>query len=108
MSPVAVEFAKKMGADIVIAVDISSGLSSTLPKGTIETILQSIDIMHARISENQLKKAEVVIKPRDGHIASSDLSKKHEAILEGEKAALDALPKIIQILNQLIESGRLP
>lgn len=108
VSPVAVEFARKMGADVIIAVDISSGISATVPKGTIETILQSIDIMHAKISENQLKKADVVIKPRVGHISSSDLSKRHEAILEGEKAALEEIPKITQLLNQLKMAGRLP
>lgn len=100
VSPVAVEFARKIGADIVIAVDISSGISATVPRGTIETILQSIDIMHAKISEHQLKKADVVIRPRVGHISSSDLTKKHEAIMEGEKAALEALPKITQLLQQ--------
>lgn len=108
VSPVAVEFAKKQGADVVIAVDISSGVNTTPPTGTIETILQAVEIMYSRIAENQLRQAEVVIRPRVRHIASSDLSKRHEAILEGEKAALDAVPKIIEILNRLREEGRLP
>ncbi|HOJ52630.1 MAG TPA: patatin-like phospholipase family protein [Syntrophales bacterium] len=108
VSPVAVDFARKMGAEVVIAVDISSGISGSLPKGTIETILQSIDIMQAKISESQLKRADIVIRPRVGYISSSDLSKKHEAILEGEKAALEAWPKIQQILTPLKEAGRLP
>jgi NTE family protein len=34
-----------------------------------------------------------------GHIGASDFSKKHEAILEGEKAAQEALPKIRDVLE---------
>jgi len=49
-SPVAVEAARRAGADVVIAVDISAGVASTIPQGILETILQSIDIMYAKIS----------------------------------------------------------
>jgi predicted acylesterase/phospholipase RssA len=41
------------------------------------------------------------------HINSSDFDRRHEAILEGEKAAAEALPKILQILNKLRQEGRL-
>jgi NTE family protein len=107
VSPVAVEAAKRLGADVVIAVDVSSGAERTVPEGTIETILQSINIMYSKLGAIQLAKADVVIKPKVGHIGSADFSKKHEAILEGEKAAIEALPQIMQIINQLREEGRL-
>ena len=42
VSPVAVEVAKKFGADIVIAVDISAAADRTLPENTVDTILQSL------------------------------------------------------------------
>ena len=101
VSPVAVEAAKKLGADIVIAVDISSNNQSPPPKSTIETMLQSINIMYSKLAISQLNKADIVIKPRVGHIASYDFDKRHEAIMEGEKAALEALPKINDIINKL-------
>jgi len=99
VSPVAVNVARLYGADIVIAVDISSGIDESVPQGTIETLLQSIDIMYSRIASVQLQKADVVIRPNVMHIGSSDFSKRHEAILEGEKAANEALPRILQILS---------
>jgi NTE family protein len=108
VSPVAVEFAKKQGADVVIAVDISGSVGGAVPQSTIDTILQSIDIMHSKISEHQLRQADVVIKPKVGYIASSDLTKRHEAVLEGEKAATAAMPAINAILAKLKEAGRLP
>jgi NTE family protein len=107
VSPVPVEAAKRFGADIVIAVDVSSGAERIQPEGTIETILQSINIMYSKLGAIQLAKADVVIKPKVGHISSSDFSKKHEAILEGEKAAIEALPQMMAIITQLRQEGRL-
>jgi NTE family protein len=107
VSPVAVEAAKRLGADVVIAVDISSAVDRTQPEGTIDTILQSINIMYSKLSAIQLAQADVVIKPKVGHIGSADFSKRHEAILEGERAAIEALPKLMQLIAQLRQEGRL-
>jgi NTE family protein len=107
VSPVAVDAAKRFGADIVIAVDISTEVERTLPENTIETILQSLNVMYSKLASMQLCNADVVIKPKVGHIGSSDFSKRHEAILEGERAALEALPRIMEILTQLRQEGRL-
>lgn len=108
VSPVAVDAARKAGADVVIAVDISAGVGGAVPQGILDTILQSIDIMHAKISATQLKNADVVIRPQVAHIGSSDFEKRNEAILEGEKAAALAMPQIRQILDKLRQEGRLP
>lgn len=108
VSPVPVEAAKKYGADIVIAVDISSAVGGAKPENTIETLLQSANIMHFHLALQQCSRADVLIKPKVGTIASSDFSKRHEAIMEGEKAALEALPKIREIIDRLKKEGRLP
>ncbi|MDP2840433.1 MAG: patatin-like phospholipase family protein [Syntrophales bacterium] len=107
VSPVAVDAARKAGADVVIAVDISAGVAGSVPQGILDTILQSIDIMYAKIATAQLKGADVIIRPKVSHIGSSDFEKRNEAILEGEKAATLALPQIRQILDKLRQEGRL-
>lgn len=107
VSPVPVEAARRLGADVVIAVDVSPGVSRRPPESTIETILQSVDIMHSRISGAQLARADVVIRPSVADIGASDLTKRHEAVLEGEKAANEALPKILSLLNRLRQEGRI-
>ena len=94
VSPVAVDAAKRLGADVVIAVDVSADLGGTAPENTIETIMQSVSIMYARLAAIQLGRAEVVIRPKVGHLGTADFSKRHEAIMEGEKAAVEALPRI--------------
>lgn len=108
VSPLAVDVAKRYGADVIIAVDIASAIGGEAPQGTLDTILQSIGIMYAKISAIQRLKADVVITPKVGTIGSSDFSKRHEAVLEGEKAAQAALPAIMEIINKLKQEGRLP
>lgn len=107
VSPVPVDAARRMGADVVIAVDIASSVSDVRPETTIDTMLQSISIMYSRLSAIQLHKADVVIRPKVGYIAPDDFSKRHEAVLEGEKAALEALPAIQHIIAGLRSGGRL-
>jgi len=100
VSPVAVDAARRLGADVVIAVDISGGVSGAIPDTTLDTIFQSVNVMYAKIAAAQLSRADVVIHPEVGHIASGDFTKRHEAILEGEKAAQTALPKILRLLGE--------
>ena len=107
VSPVAVDVAKRFGADVVIAVDISAVADRTLPENTVDTILQSFNIMYSKLASIQIAKADVVIKPKVGHIGAADFSKRHEAILEGEKAALEVLPQVMKIVTQLRQEGRL-
>ena len=107
VSPVAVEAAKRLGADIVIVVDISADIGGKPPESTIETILQSISIMYSKLSSLQLTKADIVIRPKVGYIGPGDFSKRHEAVLEGEKAALGALPEINNLISRLKHEGRL-
>jgi NTE family protein len=107
VSPVAVDVARRFGADVVIAVDISADLDKKQPEGTIDTILQSINIMYSRLAAAQLTRADVVIKPKAGHIGSADLEKRHEAIMEGEKATLEGLPAILNLIAKLRQEGRL-
>lgn len=107
VSPVAVNTAKRYGADIVIAVDISSDLSTKQPEGTIDTILQAVNIMYSELSIKQLSRADIIIRPKVGYIGSSDFERRHEAILEGEKAATEVMPSIQKIIDNLRQEGRL-
>jgi len=95
-----VETARRYGAGLVIAVDISGGVSTSAPQGTIDTILKSIDIMYNHIAAGHLRGADVVIRPNVGSIAGTDLSRRHEAILEGEKAAVAAMPALRQAMEK--------
>jgi len=108
VKPLPVDEARKYGADVVIAVDISSGIDSVVPTTTMETILKSIQIMYSKMSLVPISQADVVIKPVVGFVGSADFSHRNEAIMEGEKAALAAMPQINALLAKLRQEGRLP
>ncbi|MBC8017075.1 MAG: patatin-like phospholipase family protein [Verrucomicrobia bacterium] len=108
VKPLPVDVARQYGADVVIAVDISSGLDSVVPTSTMETIMKSIQIMYSKMSQVPISQADVVIKPIVGFVGSADFSHRNEAIMEGEKAALAAMPRINALLAKLRQEGRLP
>ncbi len=107
VSPIAVDAARRLGADFVIAVDISADIDARQPEGTLETILQAAGIMHSKISAIQLARADVVIRPKVGRIGSADFEKRLDAMIEGEKAALEMLPQIQAIIARLKQEKRL-
>ncbi len=108
VKPLAVDVAKQYGADVVIAVDIASGIDSVVPTSTMETIMKSIQIMYSNMSQIPISQADVVIKPDVGFVGSTDFGHRNEAIMEGEKAAVAAMPRINALLAKLRQEGRLP
>ena len=88
VSPIPVQTARDMGADIVIAVDISArptgGNQSMNMWGLLD---QTINIMGQQSINNELAQANIVIQPKVGHLGTLDLKSSNEAILEGEKSA---------------------
>jgi NTE family protein len=94
VSPVPARFAREMGADFVIAVNISA-LPEPQPSGsTVDMLLQTFTIMGQTISRYELREADVVIRPELGAMRGSDFAGRNLAILAGEKAATAALPEI--------------
>jgi len=108
VDPLAVDVARYYGADIVIAVDITSAIGNAVPDGTMDTLMKSIEIMYNKISQIPISKADVVIKPQVGFVGAADFDHRNEAIMEGEKAAWAAMPRINAILARLRLEGRLP
>ena len=99
-SPVPVQAAREMGADVVIAVDISDRPEGQ-PVDSLAAILwQTTTIMGGIIGANELKGADVVIRPKLRYVKSWDFTARHDAMLEGERAAQAALPAIRQKLGR--------
>jgi len=103
VSPVPAKVARDMGADLVIAVDISSKPKNAKVSSMIDVLLQTFTIMSTTVAQYQLGQADVVIRPDVGSISGTDFQSKHLAILEGEKAAAE---KMEQIRAALAKIGR--
>ena len=93
-SLIPVHSVRQMGADVVIAVDISARPGNQPVRGTLDILLQTFTIMGQNLARYELKEADVVIRPQVGAVGSTDFQARYDAILEGEKAAQAALPQI--------------
>ena len=101
VSPVPVDAARQLGADVVIAVDISNKARGHSPGDLLGTLGQSIAIMGQKLGQAELARADVIIRPLVLDLGSTDFGQRAKAILEGEKAALAAMPQIRQRVAQL-------
>jgi len=99
--PVPVSDARALGADFVIAVNISHLPQNNKTETTVEVLMQTFDIMSQTINRYELLNADVVIRPVTKEIAQSSLDDRHLAILEGEKAVAAILPELKAKLEKL-------
>ena len=103
VSPIPVKTAKDMGADIVIAVDISARPTGSGAGNMLGLLDQTINIMGQQSISTELNQASVVIQPKVGNLGALDLKSSNQAILEGEKAAqlkIKEIQGVIQAFKQ--------
>ena len=86
VSPVPVNVARSLGADVVIAVDISSKPKFGKTASSLDVLLQTFNIMSYALAQHELPQADVVIRPNVNGVSGADFQAKHLAILEGERA----------------------
>jgi NTE family protein len=103
VSPVPVRIARTLGADFVIAVDISQKPQHGKTQSTLDVLLQTFAIMGQSIKNQELPAADVVIRPSTPEIRATDFKDRHLAVLEGEKAVAAVLPELRTKLARLRE-----
>jgi NTE family protein len=94
VSPVPVRFARQMGAELVIAVDISSPPDGNATSDPFKLLLQTFAIMGRTINQWELQDADVVLRPRLLGVSSADFGARQRAIDAGRAAATAALPAL--------------
>ena len=94
VSPVPVRYARQMGAEMVIAVDISSPPDGAATDGTMKLLLQTFAIMGKSINRFELREADVVVRPPLIGVSSADFTSRVRAIRSGRETALALLPDI--------------
>lgn len=95
-APVPVQVARKMGADIIIAVNISADPEHQNANTTTEILLQTFAIMSKKINQYALREADVVITPDLAGMKSSDFTRRAFAINAGERATNQLIPEILR------------
>jgi NTE family protein len=99
VSPVPVRYARQMGADVVLAVDISSTPESNKAGGMLQVLLQTFTIMGKSIKEYELREAEVVVRPQLDGVGSAAFGERARSIQAGRQAMLQVLPELKRFLQ---------
>ena len=96
---------RSLGADIVIAVDVNSEGAKFLgpPHSIIGVLFQSIMVVQRTAAMHQLHDADLVIRPRTGHIRWDEMGRVDEFIAIGEQAARSTLERIKHLIEPAIE-----
>ena len=94
VAPIPAREARALGADIVIAVDISARPSGKRNQGTLDLLLDTIAIMGGTLGKTELAAADVVIRPELRGLPATNFQQRHEAILEGERAGFAAIARV--------------
>lgn len=101
-NPVPVSVARAMGADIVIAVDISQQpQDQPYPQDIIDILKQSLRIMRQSVLAHQIESAQIVINPDIGKTPEINADNKLRLIKNGEDAAIAMMPQIREWMNKI-------
>jgi NTE family protein len=113
VNPVPVSLCRAMGADFVIAVDLSSNIVGQYVKkiekekrgirrpNMLEVVTSSLNIMQVRVTRSRLagEPADAVITPRLGKLGMLDYHRAAEAIAEGRAATESMVSHIRRLLE---------
>lgn len=99
-APVPVRQAREMGAEIVLAVDISAVPEAGTAVGSLQAVLQTFAIMGQNINRHELSGADLVVRPVLNGMGGADFSSRERAIEAGRQAMRAALPRLNSLLAQ--------
>ncbi len=112
-SPVPIRAARRLGAKVVIAVDVSAYVADT-PPGVPEQWREK-DARRARQVESEAPAADILIHPDIGYYAGHDEAYRHRVIAIAERVAREKLPEIRAVLAragwsppQNVSTARMP
>jgi len=98
--------ARSLGADLVIAVDVNAEGATFLGSSNslIGVVLQSMLVVQKTASHYQIQSADLVIRPRVGHIRWDEMGRADELIEAGYAAAIEAVDEIRQLFQAAVDA----
>lgn len=99
VAPVPVRQARQMGAEFVIAVDISSAPEGQPTGDAISVLLQTFNIMGHSINQYALAEADVVVRPALMGVGSADFAARQRSMAAGRDAMQAQLSKLREQLQ---------
>ncbi len=94
LSVVPVRFARAMGADVVVAVDIFCGRIPPLKGNAVDTVLNTLRLQSCLLSQDEIAGADILIRPDFEPDDPVSFAQRDAAIAAGYTATVQALPEI--------------
>lgn len=95
-----VRFARALGADVVIAIDIFCGSRPDLKGHALDTILSTFRLQSCLLSEAEIAEADILIRPDYEPASPISFAGREQAIEAGYRAAQRAMPALRTKLQQ--------
>lgn len=100
INPVPVKIARDLGAEIVIAVDLSELLQQSFPTNLFQIASRSAQIAFIWQNDECTKHADVIIRPRTCAMGTFNDSMKEQIYYAGKEAGRAAIAKIKELLDE--------
>jgi NTE family protein len=97
---VPVKAARQIGAELVIAVNVSFGPNPSPPKNFVDILLKTMDVMGSKLNQNQVREADLVIAPEVHDVGTGHFHRVADCLRRGEEAANRCLPKIRALIDK--------
>ncbi len=98
-SPVPISAARRLGAKIVIGVNVSFVPAEAQLRNVVDVVMQAFSIATNQLVERELTLADVAITPKIPKLDDMNLKNHPVFIAAGERATLLALPTIRKVLS---------
>lgn len=89
-----IDVARQLGADFVIAVDISENVENHNITNLVDVMLQAVNIMFNENVLSHRNNADVLITPAVGKVAMLDFTQKKQCMQAGIEATQKAMPEL--------------
>lgn len=98
MNPTPVDIVRRMGADIIIGIDLTTpGIFKI--NSVFDVLIQTIDIMERQLLKYQASNCHFLLQPKTGHISPSSFEAIDECVALGEQTAKEIIPELKQLLS---------
>ncbi|HEY3634635.1 MAG TPA: patatin-like phospholipase family protein [Caldimonas sp.] len=98
-APIPVHHARQMGAEFVIAVDISAVPEGNPTGDAARMLLQTFAIMGKSLKAYELRDADVVVQPKLAGVSGADFTTRRQSIKAGRDATIAQLAELRQRLE---------
>jgi NTE family protein len=98
-SPIPVGSARRLGCDVVIAIDISARPSFQPTETMPQVLLQTFAIMGRSLAERELQEADFRVRPEVSDLGAANFEARERAINDGQRAMQAQIPALLARLR---------